>query len=360
MNTLWQRAQHPHEKGFGLALLRIFLSLLSALYLIGVLLRNALYDIGLLRAYKLPCYVVSVGNLSVGGTGKTPFVIYIANKLQAKGRNVAVLTRGYARQGKEPARIVKVDDSAKEVGDEPMLMTKRLNPIPVIVGKNRVKSGTWAIGNIKVDTLVLDDGFQYRKLKKDAEFVLFDSTNPLGNGHLLPRGILREPFASVRRADGVLLTKVGQCEITNSKINELEERLHALNPEMAVARADYIPLHIKRLGGDGLLSSGELAGKAILAFSGIASPGSFIRTLEGLGAKIIGERAFPDHHYFTSEEMSNLVEEARQKGAWGLVTTEKDGVRIPRIEPESPIWMLSIEIEIRSGSDVLDALLQLR
>jgi tetraacyldisaccharide 4'-kinase len=360
MTNLWQRAQDSNERGFDLALFRIFLSILELLYGTGVWVRNVCYDLGLLHSEKPPCFVVSVGNLTVGGTGKTPIVIYIANRLQAKGRKVAVLTRGYARQGKETVRIVKVDDPAREVGDESLLLATRLHPIPVIVGKNRMRSGEWAIRNLSVDTLVLDDGFQYRKLKKDAEILLFDATNPIGNGHLLPRGILREPLGSIRRADGVLLTKIEQCEITNSRISELEGRIHAFNPGIAVARAAYIPLHIKRLGGDEVLGAGELSGKSIMAFSGIASPKSFTRTLEELGAKIVGERHFPDHHYLTPDELGELDEEASQKGAWGLVTTEKDGVRIPRIEPGTPIWLLSVEIEIRSGNDALETLLQLR
>lgn len=359
MRTLWERAQDPKESGFGLSLFRIFLSFLSLLYFTGVWLRNAFYDLGLLRSVSLPCFVVSIGNLAVGGTGKTPVVMHLAKRLAAKGKKVAVLTRGYARGGREPVRVVKASDPVSEVGDEPLLMARRLDPIPVVVGKDRVRSGAWALQNLKADTLVLDDGFQYRRLKKDVEILLIDSTNPLGNGRLLPRGILRESPSSLRRADLVLLSKVEQCEIINSKITGLVERLHVLNPGMGIAKAAYIPLRLIRFGNDETLGAGELAGKPVLAFSGIASSASFRRTLEGLGARIVGERSFPDHHPFTPDEIRGLAEEAKGKGAWGLVTTEKDSVRIPRMDSATPIWMLSIDIEIRSGNDALETLLRL-
>lgn len=357
---LWERVQDQNEKGFGLALFRILLSFLSFLYGIGVWLRNGLYGLGLLRSVKLPCFVVSVGNLTVGGTGKTPVVMHLAKKFAAKGKKVAVLTRGYARKGSEPVRAVKKDDTAESVGDEPLLISRRLDPIPVVVGKDRARSGAWAIDHLKVDTLVLDDGFQYRKLRKDAEIVLIDATNPLGNGCLLPRGILRESPSSFKRANLVLLSKVEQCEIINSKIAGLEERLHILNPRMGIAKAAYFPLQLIRLDGQERLSAGEIAGKSILAFSGIASPASFRKTLEGLGAKVLGERSFPDHHYYTDAEIRELVREAQDMKVCGLVTTEKDGVRIPRIDSDIPIWMLGIDIEIRSGNEAIETLLRLR
>jgi tetraacyldisaccharide 4'-kinase len=356
---LWERAQDPKERGLGLFLLRLFLSFLSLLFFTGVWLRNALYDLGLLRSVKIPCFVISVGNLTVGGTGKTPVVMHLAKMLSAKGKKVAVLTRGYAREGQEPFRVVKANDSAREVGDEPLMMARRLEPIPVVVGKDRVRSGSWAIQNLGVDVLLLDDGFQYRKLKKDVEIVLLDATHPFGNRRLLPRGILREPASSLRRADGVLLTKIEQCEITNSE-TELEERLRRLHPRAAIARIAYVPKPLERPGKEEALSLSELAGKAVAAFSGLASPASFRRTLEGLNARIVLEKRFPDHHYYTGDEVRRLVEEARQAGAWGLVTTEKDAVRIPQIESAIPVWILCIEIEISSDNDALETLLRLR
>lgn len=358
--SLWERAQDSNEKGLGLALFRIFLSPLAFLYGIGVWVRNALYNLGLLHSVKLPCFVVSVGNLTVGGTGKTPLVIHLAQRLAAKGRKVAVLTRGYAREGQEPFRVVKVNDSAREVGDEPLLMARRVDPIAVIVGKDRVQSGTWAVRNLGADTLLLDDGFQYRKLKKDVEIVLLDAANPFGNRRLLPRGILREPASSLHRADGVLLTKIEQCEITNSKL-ELEERLRRLHPRAAIARIAYVPKQLKRLGKEETLALSELTGKAVAAFSGLASPASFRKTLEGLNARIILEKRFPDHHYYTEIEVRRLVEEAGQAGAWGLVTTEKDAVRIPQITDSAlPIWIVTLEMDVRSGSADLETLLRLR
>jgi tetraacyldisaccharide 4'-kinase len=357
---LWERAQDPTERGLGMVLFRLVLSFLALLYGLGVRLRNIVYDTGLLRTHKLSGFVISVGNLTVGGTGKTPVVIHLAQRSAAKGRKVAVLTRGYAREGQEPFRVVKVNDSAREVGDEPLMMARRLDPIPVVVGKDRVRSGSWAIKNLGVDTLLLDDGFQYRKLKKDVEIVLLDATNPFGNRRLLPRGILREPASSLQRADGVLLTKIEQCEITNSK-SELEERLRRLHPRAAIARIAYVPKQLKRLGKEEALDVSELAGKAVAAFSGLASPASFRRTLEGLNARVILEKRFPDHHYYTDDEVRRLVVEAQQAGAWGLVTTEKDAVRIPPITDSAlPIWILTLEIDVRSGSADLETLLRLR
>lgn len=355
---LWERAQDPNERGLGVVLFRLVLSVLALLYGLGVRLRNIFYDTGLLRTHQLSGFVISVGNLSVGGTGKTPVVMHLAKMLAAKGKKVAVLTRGYAREGQEPFRVVKANDSAREVGDEPLLMARTLDPIAVVVGKDRVQSGTWAIQNLGADTLLLDDGFQHRKLKKDVEIVLLDATHPFGNRRLLPRGILREPASSLHRADGVLLTKIEQCEITNSE-SELEERLRRLHPRAAIARIAYVPGPLKRLGKEEALAVSELAGKAVAAFSGLASPASFRRTLEGLNARIVLEKRFPDHHYYTDDEVRRLVEEARKAGAWGLVTTEKDAVRIPRMESAIPIWVLSIEIEIRTGGDALEPLLRL-
>ncbi len=327
--------------------------LLSPLYLVSipygwiVRLRSVLYASGLLQTKQLPCPVISVGNITAGGTGKTPLVMALARELGDRGIPVAILSRGY--KGEQTSEVVVSDGqrirlSCGEAGDEPYLMAKRLKGIPVLIGKDRFFSGRVALQRFGVRGAVLDDGFQRLQLHRDLNILLVDSTIGFGDGHLLPRGILREPLAHLRRADLFMLTKVEDREACQP----LERLLRRIHPSAPIFHSRYEP--------SGLVGPGEeweevesLKGKNVLVLSGIADPLSFSSLLKKCGMKVIKETAFPDHHRYTRSDIASL-EEAAQGVDW-IVTTEKDLVRLGGFEiGHLPIRALRIEMRVEEDT----------
>ena len=337
------RILYQKEKSLGMQLLLFPLYLASILYGWAVRLRSALYASGLLQAKQLLCPVISVGNITAGGTGKTPLVMALAKELNEKGIPVAILSRGY--KGKPTSEVVVSNGegirlSCEEAGDEPYLMAKRLRGIPVLIGKDRFFSGRIALQRFGVRGVILDDGFQRLQLRRDLNILLVDSTIGFGDGHLLPRGILREPLAHLRRVDLFMLTKVEDREACQP----LERLLRGIHPSAPVFHSRYEP--------SGLIGPGEeweevesLKGKKVLALSGIADPFSFSSLLKKCGMKVIKEAAFPDHHYYTRSDIASL-EEAVEEADW-IVTTEKDLVRLGGFEiGRLPIRALRIEVRV--------------
>jgi tetraacyldisaccharide 4'-kinase len=338
-----------------------FLTAVSHVYGAVVRLRLFLYDTGILRRYPLGCQVISVGNLTVGGTGKTPVVEAFARELQKAGRKVAILSRGYRKKERpwferllreplEPPRIVsdghRVLLDSEMGGDEPYMLAVNLPGVVVLVDRNRVKSGRYAVRKFGCDTLVLDDGFQYQELRHRLELVLVDRTNPFGNGRLLPRGILREPVGSLRRAHFVFITK------SDGNTDDLRRRIEALRPGAEIVECRHEPRCLRDV-----LSAAEqplawLAGLPVMALSGIAAPQSFEASLRALGARVIECRQFADHHRYTQQELLDAVNRADDIGVRAIVTTEKDAVRLPRLEqPAVPIYYLRVNIEMLRGAE---------
>ncbi len=352
------------------ALLRGLLFLLSLLYSPLVRLRLWLYNRNFAHSHSLGCLVISVGNLTVGGTGKTPVVEKLARELTRSGRRVAILSRGYksasrslwarwrrASPGETPHPGPRVVSDGKRAflgpllaGDEPYMLASNLQGVVILTGKDRVRSGLAAIRRWGVDTLLLDDGFQYLPLKERLDIVLVDREVPFGNRFLLPRGTLREPMSHIRRADILLVTK---CD--GSPLAELKSELRRYNRHAPIVECAHLPRYLAHV------STGEkralifLRGLRVVALSGIARPESFENGLRKLGAEIVYSRRFADHHRFSEPELLRVLERAKARSASAIVTTEKDAVRLPflRTPPPVPIYFLRVEIEFLHGAEAL-------
>ena len=336
--------------------LHIFFYLLSLPYGAAVRARNRLFDLGALPQRDVGCPVVSVGNLTVGGTGKTPMAIRVAGMLRDRGMRPALLSRGYG--GSSAAGVLVVSDGRQalagpeEAGDEPVLIARRLPGVPVLAGAKRAVTGRYARENFGADVLVLDDGFQHRWIRRDLDIVLLDSREPLGNGFLLPRGPLREPPEALGRADVVVLTR------SEESGDALGGPLAGLVAGRPVLRTRIRPTRLIATDGAELPLS-HLAGRRVFAFAGIARPESFRRTLEGLGADVAGFRALPDHHRYGAEDVRRIERALGETGAEILVATEKDGVKLAgRAAFSRRLYCLAIETEILEGADGLEAALR--
>ncbi len=347
------------------ALFGAFLQLCSYLFSGIVQLRLWLYRNRIFHDHPLGCLVVVVGNLTVGGTGKTPVVEMFAKALRDRGRKVAILSRGYKSKApplwqkwwfwlnhteEPPPRIVsdgeKVLLDSEVAGDEPFMLARNLPGVVVLVDKNRVKAGAYAIKRFGCDTLVLDDGFQYLPLKGRLNLLLVDKTNPFGNGFLLPRGILREPIKHLQRASYVFLTKS-----KGVRDEELEALIQKFNPTAEIIECAHKPQYLQRLDTGERIPLTALAGRKVGALSGIAAPESFEAFLRDTGARLIYTRRFLDHYRFTHDDLVGVFAEAEQAGVELMVTTEKDAVRIASTEKFTvPLYYLRLEIEILRGA----------
>jgi tetraacyldisaccharide 4'-kinase len=317
---------------------------LSFFYGAGVRLRIVLYRWGIFRTHTLPCKVVSVGNLTMGGTGKTPFVALLAEMMQSKGIRTAILSRGYKGSFAGPFGVVSdgrtILMDVRQAGDEPFFLANKLKGIPVFIGGERRHSGRAAVDQFQVRTVILDDGFQHLSLKRDLNLLLIDSRTPLGNGWLFPRGALREPPEQATRADAVILTKADRSD----NIEKLKEKFIRWASDCPVFAVRYAPIAILDKEHERVLPLETLRERKTLAFTGIANPLSFRRTLEDLGTRIAGFRTFPDHYWYKPDDFSGLLREGKERGVAALVTTEKDEVRLQGFpKGEIPLWVLSVQ-----------------
>jgi tetraacyldisaccharide 4'-kinase len=303
--------------------------------------------------------------LTVGGTGKTPVVEMFAKALRDRGRKVAILSRGYKSKAapfwkkwwfslnhteEEPPRVVSNGDKvlldSEVAGDEPFMLARNLPGVVVLVDKNRVKAGAYAIKEFGCDTLILDDGFQYLPLKGRLNLLLVDKTNPFGNGFLLPRGILREPIKHLQRASYVFLTKS-----RGHRDEELEAMIRKFNPDAEIIECAHKPQYLQRFDNGERLPLTALAGRKVGALSGIAAPESFEAFVRETGAKLVYTRRFLDHYRFTHEDLTSVFAEAVKAGVELVITTEKDAVRIAADEKfPLPCYYLRLEIEILRGA----------
>lgn len=357
---------YDRRHGRGAEAMGNFLYGMSFLFSAIVQSRLHLYENRILRNKPLGCLVVVVGNLTVGGTGKTPVVEKLARTLSERGRKVAILSRGYKSKkeplpkklwrklthGEEdPPKIVSDGDKvlldSEVAGDEPYMLARNLPGVVVLCDKNRVKAGSYAIRHFGCDTLILDDGFQYLPLKGRLNLLLVDTTNPFGNQHLLPRGILREPIKHLSRANYIFLTKSD-----GTRDETLLEQIREHNSEAEIIECAHKPQYLQAVDGDDRLPLEALKGAKIGAFSGIASPESFESMLRSFGAEIRYNQRFLDHHRFTRYEIERLYRKAGRAGLDMIVTTEKDAVRLfDDIEAPVPVYYLRLEIDILSGEE---------
>ena len=326
-----------------------------------------LYRNRVLRERNLGCLVVSIGNLTVGGTGKTPVVEKFARSLQDGGRRVAILSRGYKSvkqpflkrlagkiQGKneiDPPRVVSDGKSllldSRTAGDEPYMLAANLPDIPVVVDKVRVKRGKHAIAELNCDTLILDDGLQYLRLKHRLDIVLVDRWQPFGTERLLPRGTLREPHRNLKRASYIFITK---CN--GSSNEELIERIRQYNRTAEIIECEHRPRYLQHIETRDTLPLEELKGKKVGTVSAIAVPESFEEGVKNLGSSVEATCRFMDHHRFTEQEIISFINCCVESDVDMIITTEKDAVRFPRLgRMDVPIYYLRVEIGILSNEE---------
>ena len=354
------------RRGKRAALVRTGLLGLSKVFTAVIKLRRFLYDVRLLRDSTLGVQVIAVGNLTVGGTGKTPVVEKFARELRDQGRNVAILSRGYRskppplrkrllnklllREDRTPPRVVSDGKSllldSETAGDEPYMLASNLKDVIVLVDKDRVKAGRYAIEKFGCDTLLLDDGFQYWKLAgRRRDIVLIDCQQPFGNEHLLPRGTLREPPPHLARASTIFITK------SDGNTAGLRARIATHNPKAAIIECIHQPLYFENVFTGERHDLNFVRGLRIASFSGIAQPESFEQGLLKLGGELVYSKRFADHHRFTQQEVINAINRSKKRQAAAILTTQKDAVRFPKLDRRDlPVYFMRVEIKILSGA----------
>jgi tetraacyldisaccharide 4'-kinase len=360
MRDLFEKIQREKKTLSFYFVVKLFFYICSVFYWLGYNLRFFFYRSGMIKPKKLKAKVISIGNITLGGTGKTPLVIYLVQRLKEKNLKIAILTRGYKRKNKGLAEMVMENENRTpwtEVGDEPYLLASRLNHVPVVVYKNRGASGVYAEKKYKSEVLILDDGFQHWKLSRNLNIVVIDSMNPFGNSKLFPAGILREPLSSLKRADILVLNKADQV----SNKQNLIRVLRTYNQDAPIIESVYKIDSIERLHDNlqadrrpsGQVEESHLKGKKTLAFSGIGNPISFEKSLKLLKVEVLKHRGFPDHFFYQRKDILNLEREALRLGADFMITTEKDSVRIPMIsELRIPIYVFKIDLVITKGEEI--------
>ena len=348
-------------------LTRALLFALSKIFQVLVIIRRWLYNVRILRDKTLGVQVIAIGNLTVGGTGKTPVVEKFARELRDAGRNVAILSRGYRskpvplhvkllnkillRDDQTPPRIVSDGKSllldSNMAGDEPYMLASNLKDVVVLVDKDRVKSGRYAIEKFGCDTLLLDDGFQYWDLRgRRHDVVLIDRQQPFGNEHLLPRGTLREPPAHLARAHTIFITK------SDGNTAALRERIAKFNDTAAIIECVHQPLYFEDVFSGERKGLDFLIGKKVASLSGIAQPESFEQSLVKLGSELVYAKRFADHHRFSQQEILNAINRGKKRQAEIILTTQKDAVRFPKIDRRDlPIYFMRVEIKIVAGAN---------
>ena len=317
---------------------------LTPLYRGAVAVRGAAYRRGWMERTRLPLPVVSVGNLSFGGTGKTPTVIALVRDLVRRGRRPAVLTRGYGRRDQGQQVVVGPDPRQRvaDVGDEPLELARRLPGVPVVVDADRARGGREA-HRLGADILVLDDGFQHLGLDRELDLVLLDAGDPWSGGRLPPLGRLREPVAALRRADAVLITKVPRD--WRPVVARIEAELDKVAPALQVFVARLRPSRVLT-PAETSQDPSVLEGRRVFAFAGLGRPQGFSETLLEAGAEIVGNRWFADHHPYSSRDLTEVVAAAAAASAVP-VTTAKDAVKLPA---DAPVWVVETEVEPVEGS----------
>lgn len=331
------------EKEKGNKLILFILNFISCLYYLVVQLRLFLYEKRLIRQTQVPAKVISIGNITLGGTGKTPAIIEIANLFSDK--KVTILSRGYKSRHENNLAVIsdgkQILLGVTESGDEPYLLAKRLPTIPVIIGKNRLKSAKYAIDNFGAEIIVLDDGFQYLPLKRDLDIVLIDGRNPYGNNNLFPAGILREPLKNLKRANIFIITKIDQSLNRTAIIQGLKK----INPHALILESKHTPIKFISFDSKEEYPLEFIKDIDILALSSIGDPDSFEAILKKLTPRHFLHLKYPDHYAYTKKDVNKLID--CLQGISFIITTEKDMVRLREVVPaDLPILYLLIRFEI--------------
>ncbi|MFA4901516.1 MAG: tetraacyldisaccharide 4'-kinase [Desulfobaccales bacterium] len=324
----------------------------SRFYGLGAGLRRTLYARGLLRTKKLPAPVISVGNITVGGTGKTPVVACLAALWRDRGQRVAILSRGYGGRIQAPTRLSdgeRLYRKPPEVGEEPYWLARTLPGVAVYTGACRYAAGLAAWEEFKPDLFLLDDGFQHFQLHRDLDLVLLDAASPFGNGYLLPRGPLREPLTALNAAQTIILTRFDHPR-HQANLLAIQKRF----PDKMVLTASISPVRVTSYPGGQAEAPEVVRHRALMAFAGLARPEVFTATLQDLRVDQKGFQPFPDHHNYTPREVHDLAATAQARGAEALITTGKDWARLgERWHEGVPLWVLDVEARLSEPECVL-------
>ena len=361
LETAYLKFLHDKPRAWWERALFSVLKFLSFFFLAGWILKKISYRSGFRVRRRLTCPVVSVGNITTGGTGKTPVVISLARHFTAQGKRVAVLSRGYGRNRKMSS-LVWVSDgkkilvSAEDGGDEPVLIAESVPEAAVLVCKDRYKAGLEAMREFKPDLFILDDGYQRRfELHRDLDIMVVDGINPFSTGWVLPAGLLREPITAIDEANVFILNKVNMSRSPE----DIRTVLHRHNPRAYVVESCYRPLGLRNFLTGGEVKPSSLDGVPVGAFSGVANLLSFIRTLAEFNVLIRHAYPMRDHYPYTREKLKAILEDAKARGLQYLVTTAKDEVKLPRdMEPEIPILVLDIQWEVTGGKNHWETVLK--
>jgi tetraacyldisaccharide 4'-kinase len=366
LEAYWLEVNFEQRRGYRAALVRVLLYVLSRVYELGVKIQRFLIEVRILRDATLGVQIIAIGNLTVGGTGKTPVVEKFARALQDEGRTVAILSRGYRskppplskrfinkilfREDSTPPRVVSDGKSllldSETAGDEPYMLASNLKNVVVLTDKDRVKAGRYAIEKFGCDTLLLDDGFQYWKLAgRRKDIVLIDGQEPFGNEHMMPRGKLREPPSHLSRAFAIFITK------SDGRTEALRQRIAEHNSTAPIIECVHHPLYFEDVFTGERHGLDLLKARKVASLSGIAQPQSFEQSLVALGGTLVYSKRFTDHHRFSQQEILNTINRGKKRQAELIITTQKDAVRFPKLDRRDlPIYFMRVEIKILSGA----------
>ncbi len=322
------------------AVLRMGLRFISLIYGAVMRLRNFLYDNEWLKVQRVNAFVISVGNITTGGTGKTPLVIWLCKQI-IQNYEIAILTRGYK--------------TAQNYVDEPEMLTKSCPDAKVIVNPDRVAAARHAINKFAAKVLIMDDGFQHRRLHRDLDIVTIDAACPFGYDRLLPAGLLREPLNALKRADAVVITRCDQ--VPQNELANLKEKLRQINPSMVIAEAIHAPVGVRTADGKKIRIA-ELAAKNIFAFCGIGNPDAFFNTIRKIPANLIGSKIYDDHHHYCADDITDIQKQAQLSKADMILTTEKDATKIISDSNLSiPLCCLEIELKFIDAEQKISRLI---
>ncbi len=355
------------SSGLGAVLLRFFLAVAAKVYSIVIGLRNFLYSKGWLKTYRANAAVISIGNITAGGTGKTPLVIWLCKqiisnfKFQISNCGCAILTRGYKATKNLKFTYACVTTGAgktQNYKDEPAILAESCPEAKVIVNPDRVAGAGEAVDKFGAKVLIMDDGFQHRRLSRDLDIVTIDGTLPFGYGKMLPAGLLREPVSALKRADAVVVTRCDQ--VAEAQLTQLEEKLQSVNPDMIIARSMHAAICAKSIDNKEI-SIGKLKRKKIFAFCGIGNPDAFLSAVKELGLNLVGSKIYNDHYHYTDSDIAEIYEEAKCLKADLILSTQKDWlskIRGQRSEIRIQFAYLVIELKFISGEDKITRLIE--
>ena len=346
----WHNLVSGRRAGLAAAFLRLLLGIAACTYSLVIRLRNLLYSKGCLKAHRTNAAVISIGNITAGGTGKTPLVIWLCNQL-SQNYKCAILTRGY--RATENSKL-----KTQNFFDEPAILAESCPDAKVIVNPDRVAGAAEAVGRFGTKVLIMDDGFQHRRLARDLDIIAIDVTRPFGYGRILPAGLLREPVAALRRADAVVITRSDQA--AEAQLTRLEHKIRHIKADMIIATSIHAPVCAESADA-GQISLEELKAKKIFAFCGIGNPDAFLNTIKNIGANLLGSKIFDDHHHYTDDCLAQVCEQAERLEADLVLTTQKDWAKIApllSVEKSPPFAYLAIEIRFSAGEDKLRRLIE--